>query len=600
MSDDGRKGYVYEDFEQIDHIGSGGNADVHKSTVSNASSEYTVALKTPRMSEIDTVDTSFFDEFLEEAELWAQIDDHENIVSVFDWGGEPYPWIALEYMDGGNLTGVSETLSLQQRADIFEQICDGVYHAHRHGISHCDLKPENILLSEQDDGSYIAKVADWGLANVLLEHSQTMEQMTLMYAAPEQVDSSEYGSVSDRTDIYQLGVIGYELFADQPPFDSEQPATLINKILNDEPQPPSTVNEDLPASIDEPIQKAIAKRKEDRYEAVPMLRNEVVDAIENEDRSSHRTTPISSEQEPKASDSVQESSTDTTETDSATEDDATGEDTASFDTAEPTSTQQTTPTGQVGDSTSTETQSQLEQDSSTQSTTNKTDAKSVDSTVSTEPETSTGFFEGLWARFQVQTSDVDFSRRGTFGDMRFAYQYARTMEWSTMKSGIGAVLLIIPLYGYLLDVIEATGTNKQEVPPIRWKQNTIDGIKASLLAGVVMFASMIPVAVLGGATNSSDSIAGLVILLWILILPATIISYAINRSLLGVFSRNTLTMPLNIEYIGMIVGSFIMYLVGYFSFLLSSITIVGILPVGFLWTTASGAYIGRRYEVMTT
>lgn len=279
MSDSGRKSYVYEDFEQIDHIGSGGNADVHKSTVSNASSEYTVALKTPRMSEMDTFDTSFFDEFLEEAELWAQIDDHENIVSVFDWGGEPYPWIALEYMDGGNLAAVSETLSLQQRADIFEQICDGIYHAHRYGISHCDLKPENILLSEEDDGSYTAKVADWGLANVLLEHSQTMEQMTLMYAAPEQIDSSEYGQVSDRTDIYQLGVIGYELFADQPPFDSEQPATLINKILNDEPQPPSAGNEDIPASINKAIHKAIAKRKEDRHEAVPMLRNEVVEGL---------------------------------------------------------------------------------------------------------------------------------------------------------------------------------------------------------------------------------------------------------------------------------------------------------------------------------
>ena len=242
----------------------------------------------------------------------------------------------------------------------------------------------------------------------------------------------------------------------------------------------------------------------------------------------------------------------------------------------------------------------MEQDSSTQSTADKTDSESTDSTVSTEPETSTGFFEGLWARFQVQTSDVDFSRRGTFGNMRFAYQYTRTMELATLKRGLGAVLLIVPLYGYLLEVIEATGTNKREVPTIRWKRNTIDGVKAALLVGVVMFATMIPVAVLGGATNSSDSIAGLAVLLWILILPATVISYAINRSLLGVFSRKTLTMPLNVEYIGMFVGGFIIYLVGYFSVLISSITIVGILPVGFLWATASGAYIGRRYEAMIT
>ena len=80
MSDSGRKDYVYNDFDQIDHIGSGGNADVYKSKIINENEEHVVALKTPHLSEMDTIDTSFFDEFLEEAELWAQIDDHENIV----------------------------------------------------------------------------------------------------------------------------------------------------------------------------------------------------------------------------------------------------------------------------------------------------------------------------------------------------------------------------------------------------------------------------------------------------------------------------------------------------------------------------------------
>jgi hypothetical protein len=174
------------------------------------------------------------------------------------------------------------------------------------------------------------------------------------------------------------------------------------------------------------------------------------------------------------------------------------------------------------------------------------------------------------------------------------------MDWSTMRSGLGAVLLVIPLYGYLLDVIEATAKGKEEVPPVRWKQNTFDGIKGSVILGIVMFVSIIPIGVLAAASGSSDSIVGLLYLLWLLILPATIISYAVNRSFTGVFSRETITMPLNVKYIGMFIGAVIVYIVGYISVLISTITIVGILPVSFLWATASGAYVGRRYKAMKT
>jgi len=89
MGSTGRKDYNYQDFEEIELLGSGGNADVYKSRITHDGEERTVAIKTPRMSEYETVDTSFFDEFIQEAELWAQIDDHDKIISVFDWGQDP-------------------------------------------------------------------------------------------------------------------------------------------------------------------------------------------------------------------------------------------------------------------------------------------------------------------------------------------------------------------------------------------------------------------------------------------------------------------------------------------------------------------------------
>lgn len=265
-------GVSYDDFETEKLIGSGGSANVHRATIEVDGHEHTVALKTPRMSDYETVDTSFFEEFVQEAEIWDDIDDHDAIVTVLGWGQQPYPWIALEYMEAGNLDQLLDDIDILTALSHLEQICDGVHHAHRHGVTHTDLKPENILYTSID-GTLAPTVTDWGLANVLIEHSTSVQGMTPAYAAPEQIEPDSYGGTDDRTDVYQLGVIAYELLTGQRPFDYDNYSATMNAILNESPAPPAELDDAIEPALSETVLRALQKDKERRYETVLHFRD---------------------------------------------------------------------------------------------------------------------------------------------------------------------------------------------------------------------------------------------------------------------------------------------------------------------------------------
>jgi serine/threonine protein kinase len=178
----------------------------------------------------------------------------------------------LEYMGAGSLRdSLNNGTAVEQAGEILVNVCEAVSHAHRYGIAHNDLKPANILFSS--DGT--PKVADWGLAKVLLDHSTSVEGLTPQYAAPEQLDPDEYGGTDDATDIYQLGVIAYELLTGEPPYDRPNPAGTINAILEANPVPPSERNPNLPSAVDDVILQAMACEKADRYEHILYFRDEL-------------------------------------------------------------------------------------------------------------------------------------------------------------------------------------------------------------------------------------------------------------------------------------------------------------------------------------
>jgi HEAT repeat protein/tRNA A-37 threonylcarbamoyl transferase component Bud32 len=267
-----RLSLTHDEIEKERHIGSGGNADVHLVTYRNTD----FALKEPRMS--GTLHTETAERLMEEAETWDKLDEHEYIVGVVDYGSEPLPWIALEYMDGGGLDQRLGGIETEESIWLASRICEGVQSAHRSGVAHLDLKPENILFRETGKGyPDVPKVADWGLSKVLLEHSKSVEGLSTQYAAPEQFDSEGYGKPDARTDIYQLGTIFYELFTGRKPFEG-QTFEVMNRIQNEEPKPPSEVS-DVPNGLDRVLLKALSKNKQDRQESVLYLRDGIREAF---------------------------------------------------------------------------------------------------------------------------------------------------------------------------------------------------------------------------------------------------------------------------------------------------------------------------------
>lgn len=260
---------TYGDLDKGDHIGSGGNADVYQATVTVDGAEQPVAVKEPRMT--GTLHTEVVERFVAEAETWSKLDDHDHIVTVLDYGSEPLPWIALEYMDVGDLANERPTLTFEEKVDIATRVTDAVWHAHQRGIAHLDLKPENILFRSVD-GTNVPKIADWGLAKMLLNHSKSVEGLSPSYSAPEQFDSDTYGTPDNQTDIYQLGVILYELFAGRHPFQGP-PSKVMHSILHEQPEPPSAHEPDLPEKLDDLLLTALSKEKNGRYEAAIYLRD---------------------------------------------------------------------------------------------------------------------------------------------------------------------------------------------------------------------------------------------------------------------------------------------------------------------------------------
>lgn len=261
-----------EDFKELEIIGSGGNADVTKQSYQGQGPDV-VALKQPRMQE--TMSISSMEQFTEEAQTWEKLDDHPHIVGVLDYDSEPFPWIALEYMDCGSLGERLENIGPVEALWTNHCVARAVRHAHRRGVAHLDLKPENVLLTSTGPSWWdTPKVADWGLAKMLLDHSQSVEGLSPHYAAPEQFDSDRFGPADDLTDVYAIGVLVYASLVGEPPFTGSS-ASVMKDIVSEPPTPPSEQVSKLPVGTDKVVLQALAKSKEDRYESVLDLRRDL-------------------------------------------------------------------------------------------------------------------------------------------------------------------------------------------------------------------------------------------------------------------------------------------------------------------------------------
>ena len=255
----------YDQFELGDQLGQGASGVVYRAEYRRDGETVPVALKVPNFE--GTMTQSVFEDFASEADTWSALASRDHVVGVIDSGTQPRPWIAMELMDGGTLRDRIGEFSVEQAIWTAERIAQGVRHD-RTGVLHLDLKPANVLFRTTDDDTWdVPKVADWGIARALKEHQPTVEGMSPTYAAPEQFDADEFGAPSSQTDIYQLGVVTYELLTGRPPFEGDGVAQM-HAILTDEPEPPAEVNDAVPQAVSDAVVRALSKRPEERFSTV--------------------------------------------------------------------------------------------------------------------------------------------------------------------------------------------------------------------------------------------------------------------------------------------------------------------------------------------
>ena len=213
-------------------------------------------------------DDEYIERFRREARAVAAL-SHPNIVTVIDRGEwEHKQFIVFEYVDGENLKTVIQRRGPAPVATALElamQIARGLSFAHQQGLVHRDVKPQNVLLN--GDGQ--AKVTDFGIARSLdVQHGMTQTGTVLGtsdYIAPEQAQGQR---VDEHTDVYSLGVVLYELLTKEVPFPGENFVAVAMRHINEAPPPLRDKRPDVSPRLEAAVQRAMAKRPEDRFQTM--------------------------------------------------------------------------------------------------------------------------------------------------------------------------------------------------------------------------------------------------------------------------------------------------------------------------------------------
>ncbi|MCQ1539513.1 protein kinase [Methanocalculus taiwanensis] len=243
---------LFARYQSHDLIGEGGFARVYR--VIRDGKVY--AVKVPK-----TPDSATGKTFISEIQNWTRL-NHPNIVKVFDYNILPTPYFEMEYCEA-SLDSLPKPMSPDQAAWLIYGVCTGLHYAHSLKIIHRDLKPQNILIKEG-----IPKITDWGLSKVMTESkSTTSTSFTPYYAAPEQMGSQPK---DERTDIWQLGAILYELVTGTVPFTGDSMMEVMMGIMSRDPVKPTDLNPDA-KELEPVILRCLEKDPAKRFGSVTEL-----------------------------------------------------------------------------------------------------------------------------------------------------------------------------------------------------------------------------------------------------------------------------------------------------------------------------------------
>jgi serine/threonine-protein kinase len=251
-------------YEIVGELGQGAMGIVYKAK--DPLIDRVVAIKTINLGLALDEKEEYEGRFYQEAKAAGRL-NHPNIVTIYDVGKSgDVAYIAMEFLQGRELRDIMNDdgglLPVDQVLDIVAQVALGLAYAHEHEIVHRDIKPSNIMVVR--DGH--AKITDFGIARMTSSSVRTQTGMVLgspKYMSPEQVMGK---ALDQRSDIFSLGVMLYEMLTGRPPFNGENINAIMYQTVNAVPAPPSTVNSAVPEMANFIVAKALSKGLEDRYQ----------------------------------------------------------------------------------------------------------------------------------------------------------------------------------------------------------------------------------------------------------------------------------------------------------------------------------------------
>lgn len=247
-------------YELLEKIGDGGMAVVYKGKDKLLNRFIAVKILRPEF----TKDATFVENFKRESQAAAGL-SHPNIVGVYDVGREGnINYIVMELIEGDTLNKIIEReapMDYRKVIDISKQVASALRIAHKNKIIHRDVKPHNIMIT--NDG--VVKLADFGIARAVNDATLSTGSKivgSVHYFSPEQARGNY---VDERSDIYSLGIVMYEMLTGKVPFDGDNPVTVALKHINEEIVPPIELEPGIPPALNRCVMKATSKFQTNRY-----------------------------------------------------------------------------------------------------------------------------------------------------------------------------------------------------------------------------------------------------------------------------------------------------------------------------------------------
>jgi serine/threonine-protein kinase len=271
---DAVKFHCFGDYDLLEEIARGGMGVVFRAR--QISLNRVVALKFIHPGRLNSAEA--MRRFQLEARSAARL-EHPHIVPIYEVGEEAgHPFFTMPLMTGGTLAGeiagLKSGISNQRAARLVARIARAVHYAHERGVVHRDLKPGNILL----DGQGEPHLTDFGLAKLLTDGQSPTQSATVLgtphYMAPEHA-SSEAPEPRATTDVYGLGAILYELLTGRPPFVGDSPVAILQRVVQDEPEPLRWLNKAVERDLESICLQCLRKLPAARYPSAAALADDL-------------------------------------------------------------------------------------------------------------------------------------------------------------------------------------------------------------------------------------------------------------------------------------------------------------------------------------